>query len=82
MYWIYMKSPFGELAYYLPGQGVMYVPTTATYPTRLIDKLVPNELKDFIYQQYISGQHGSNVIGVYSLLDEFHANYHDHQMSE
>ncbi|MDH5409454.1 MAG: hypothetical protein OEY00_12650, partial [Gammaproteobacteria bacterium] len=81
-HWVYLNSPYGELAYYLPGKGTVYVPTTPTWPARKMDSDIPTELKDFTYQQYIAGQHGSNVIGVYALLDEFHAYFHDHQMSE
>ncbi|MDH5178270.1 MAG: hypothetical protein OEZ39_19780 [Gammaproteobacteria bacterium] len=82
MQWVYLDSPYGELAYYLSDKGVVFVPNTPTWPAREMDGDVPAELKEFTYKQYIIGQHGSNVIGVYALLDEFHAYYHDHQMSE
>jgi hypothetical protein len=80
--WVTDKSPYGSDAFYLPGKGVVYVPRTETFSAQKIAPRVPEELRDSTYRAYITTPHLSHVTGVYGLLDEFHAYYHDHQAME
>jgi hypothetical protein len=77
------KSSYGHIAIYLAGKGVVYIPRTKTFSAQRIASRVPDELRDFTYKTYIhTDTHVSSVTGVYGLLNEFHAYYHDTRTTE
>lgn len=77
------KNPYGNMAVYLAGKGIIHVPRTKTFPSKKIAPRVPEDLRDEVFDLYIQREaNSSQRKGVYGLLNEFHAYYHDQQIAE
>lgn len=64
--------------FYVDSSRSILVPHTPVFPTREIHPIVPEQFQTMRYETYIypSSEIGSQVHGIYGLLDEWYAYYH------
>jgi hypothetical protein len=70
--------------YYVGGDEVILVPRTKTFPSREMAGTFTAEQKTFRFKTYITSKEasqGTQVGGIYGLLDEFNAYYHGTKVS-
>lgn len=66
-------------AFYIGGRQVVLVPRRGVFPSRLIKDLIPAALREGRFSTYIhpsTDNLGTQVDGIYGLLDEWNAYYH------
>jgi len=77
---VWLKSKFRGQAFYFLDSDHHVVEITKTFPSKELMAVIPKEFRTTRFKPYIDGHPsgGTQRDGVYGLLDEFHAYYHDY----